>query len=108
MCSVAGVCDTSTGQCICDLGRHGSDCSSKYFFLNYKTWNIFLIFVQIEFDCPADGSCSNQGLCDDTIGICICDQGFEGSSCQGKSRYMYLAKLFLNLRYSSLSFFLIR
>ena len=32
VCSVAGVCDTSTGQCICDLGRHGSDCSSEYFF----------------------------------------------------------------------------
>ena len=36
VCSVAGVCDTSTGQCICDLGRHGSDCSSEYFFRNIK------------------------------------------------------------------------
>ena len=52
------------------------------FFLEIKHI-IFLIFVQVEFDCPADGSCSNQGRCDDTIGICICDQGFEGSSCQG-------------------------
>ena len=58
------------------------------FFFKYKIWNIFKKFVQIEFDCPADGSCSNQGLCDDTIGICICDPGFEGSSCQGKSQYI--------------------
>ena len=28
-CSNAGICDTSTGQCSCDIGRHGPDCSSK-------------------------------------------------------------------------------
>ena len=28
-CSDAGICDTTTGQCSCDTGRHGLDCSSK-------------------------------------------------------------------------------
>ena len=28
-CSNAGNCDTSTGQCTCDSGRHGLDCSSR-------------------------------------------------------------------------------
>ena len=28
-CSNAGTCNTTTGQCSCDLGRHGIDCSSK-------------------------------------------------------------------------------
>ena len=93
MCSVAGVCDTSTGQCICDFGRHGPDCSSEYFFYKFEIWNIFLIFVRIEFDCPADGSCSNQGLCDDTIGICICDQGFAGINCEGNFRKIEILPL---------------
>ena len=38
-----------------------------------------------EFDCPEDGLCSNQGTCDDTIGSCVCDDGFEGSICKGKN-----------------------
>ena len=29
-CSNAGTCDTATGQCDCDPGRHGIDCSSEY------------------------------------------------------------------------------
>ena len=37
-----------------------------------------------EFNCPGDGTCSNQGICDDSSGICKCDSGFEGQSCQGK------------------------
>ena len=28
-CSDAGTCDTTTGKCTCDPGRHGLDCSSK-------------------------------------------------------------------------------
>ena len=28
-CSNAGMCNTTTGQCSCDLGRHDLDCSSK-------------------------------------------------------------------------------
>ena len=40
--------------------------------------------VLTEFDCPGDGTCSNQGVCDDTIGTCVCDDGFEGDMCQCK------------------------
>ena len=41
-------------------------------------------FSFLEFNCPGDGNCSNQGICDDSTGICNCDSGFEGQSCQGK------------------------
>ena len=36
-----------------------------------------------EYDCPGgtDQGCSNQGSCNDTTGICICNSGFEGDSC---------------------------
>ena len=45
----------------------------------------------IEFNCPGDGTCSNQGTCDDTTGICICDAGFEGLMCQGKGQFLSLS-----------------
>ena len=37
-CSGAGNCDFSVGECSCDVGRHGSDCSSKlgYFCFSVK------------------------------------------------------------------------
>ena len=38
-----------------------------------------------EFDCPEDGMCSSQGTCDDTIGSCVCNEGFEGNICKGKN-----------------------
>ena len=43
-----------------------------------------ILFSLSEFNCPGDGTCSNQGICDDSSGICKCDSGFEGQSCQGK------------------------
>ena len=33
--------------------------------------------------CPGDGSCSNHGRCDTTVGSCICNPGFEGTQCEG-------------------------
>ena len=33
-CSSAGVCDTNVGECTCDPGRHGLDCSSEIIFLS--------------------------------------------------------------------------
>ena len=31
--------------------------------------------------CPGDGTCSNQGTCDYSIGNCTCDSGFYGVVC---------------------------
>ena len=44
----------------------------------------FSKFSLTEFDCPGDGLCSNQGLCDDITGYCVCNEGFEGTTCKGK------------------------
>ena len=82
-CSNAGFCDTSTGQCSCDPGRHDQDCSSKIQWYLKIISNLCLIHISTEFYCPGgtDQGCSNQGSCDDTTGICICNSGFEGASC---------------------------
>ena len=48
-----------------------------------------------EFDCPEDGLCSNQGTCDDVVGLCICNEGFEGNICKGektRSNFIFLIK----------------
>ena len=43
----------------------------------------YVIHISTEYDCPGGTGqgCSNQGSCDDTTGICICNSGFEGASC---------------------------
>ena len=40
------------------------------------------------FDCPGDGTCSNQGTCDGKTGTCVCFEGFERLSgvCLGNNR----------------------
>ena len=96
-CSDAGICDTTRGTCFCDLGRSGQDCSSMKKKTYSMTMFIFLqliLFSFLEFNCPGDGTCSNQGICDDSSGICKCDSGFEGQSCQGK---MIKKKHFIHL-----------
>ena len=47
----------------------------------------------LEFDCPEDGTCSNQGVCDDTVGSCICYEGFEGNICKGDTNITYFKKV---------------
>ena len=41
----------------------------------------------LEFDCPGDGTCSSQGICDNARGSCICNDGFEGNTCKGSLWY---------------------
>lgn len=46
---------------------------------------IYLFIISwLEFNCPGDGLCSNNGICDSTSGSCVCNEGFEGNMCQGK------------------------
>ena len=94
-CSNAGNCDTSTGICLCDPGRNGTDCSSKLCSNRYLIWLIsskpyFCFLSSKEFDCPSVpvlGVCSNQGTCDDTTGTCICNEGFTSFQCLGENSF---------------------
>ena len=38
-----------------------------------------------DFQCPGDGTCSNQGICNVLNGTCHCDCGFQGETCEGKN-----------------------
>ena len=66
---------------------------------------IFIILFWTEFDCPGDGTCSNQGTCDDTTGTCECDVGYEGNTCQGT--LMKKMPLSLNLKIISINVFML-
>ena len=46
-------------------------------------WNIKFLFTDLQ--CPGNGTCSNQGICDVVTGTCQCDCGFQGDTCQGKN-----------------------
>ena len=64
----------------------------------------YIILFWTEFDCPGDGTCSNQGTCDDTTGTCECDFGYEGNTCQGT--LMKKMQLSLNLKIISIYIFI--
>ena len=59
----------------------------------------FNIFASTEFDCPGDGTCSDQGTCDDATGTCVCFQGFErlSGTCKGKVFCIFRPKKWLNI-----------
>ena len=83
-CSNQGICDVSTGTCTCDQGFHGVVCQGKKHSSAKKIYirlNIKLISTDMQ--CPGDGYCSNQGICDVSTGTCTCDSGFQGDMCQG-------------------------
>ena len=51
---------------------------------------MFPFCTSTEFDCPGDGTCSNQGTCDDTTGTCVCFAGFERNICKGKCTSLFV------------------
>ena len=61
---------------------------------NHEIIFIYFDFKSLEFDCPADGTCSNQGYCDATSGTCVCDAGFEGPICQGRFTDTFQVKIY--------------
>ena len=58
-CSSHGQLD-QLGQCICEAGWTGSDCSIQ----------------KCSLDCGPNGSCENN--------VCVCKPGFSGSQCQDR------------------------
>ena len=96
-CSNQGICDFSTGTCTCNSGFQGYICQGKNFLLLHSLANIhmmkYIYFSSTDMQCPGDGSCSNQGTCDVSTGICVCNLGFEGDMCEGNV-YVSLANKF--------------
>ena len=45
----------------------------------------YIYFSSTDMQCPGDGTCSNQGICDISTGSCTCNPGIQGDMCQGKN-----------------------
>jgi hypothetical protein len=60
-CPPNGTCDNSTGNCVCNDGFTGEDCSTIDKCKNKK--------------CPPNGTCDNS------TGNCVCNDGFTGEDC---------------------------
>ena len=43
------------------------------------------VLASYQVQCPGDGTCSNQGICDVSTGNCDCNPGYQGIICQGKN-----------------------
>ena len=88
-CSNQGICDFSTGTCTCNSGFQGYICQGKNFLLLHSLANIhmmkYIYFSSTDMQCPGDGTCSNQGICDISTGSCVCNPGIQGDMCQGKN-----------------------
>lgn len=76
-CSFHGECNK--GTCICDPKYTGNDCSSIFFFLNFKL-KVLNNSKQVLLDCGAS-NCggSSHGTCNN--GQCVCTPEYQGSDC---------------------------
>ncbi|KAN0006491.1 hypothetical protein ACTFIU_003203 [Dictyostelium citrinum] len=93
-----GICDLSSGTCVCNNGFGGIDCSE----IPCPTFNSLpcngspntcnttdgtckCSGRNFGLDCSSiqcvDPTCSNFGTCDTTSGSCKCDQSHQGSDC---------------------------
>ena len=84
-CSNQGICNVSTGTCTCNPGFQGNMCQGKIFLLLTNAHMMKYISLSTDRQCLGDGNCSNQGMCDFSTGTCVCDSGFQGVVCQGKT-----------------------
>ena len=76
------ICMDSIDDCLSSPCLNGGNCIDLH--NNYKCScpdGVNGVNCEV-IDCPGDGSCSSHGTCDDTTGICICNDGFGGDTCQ--------------------------
>ena len=76
-CTVRGIC-TFESACLCDSSYAGPDCS-KIKCPYDKAWTGKAYSFNHAHD---TAECSNNGVCDYSVGACKCYPGYEGAACQ--------------------------
>lgn len=79
-CTLNGDCHGADCACVCKQGYGGADCSRRL----CPTGKAWVDHAKANDDAHNQLECSNMGLCDRTIGVCTCDIGFTGLSCNRK------------------------
>ncbi|KAM9978897.1 hypothetical protein ACTFIY_012637 [Dictyostelium cf. discoideum] len=83
-CSNNGICNKNTGECKCNSGWGGFDCSSKLSTGGETiTSSSSTTSTELTYSCPKD--CSNNGICNKNTGQCKCNSGWGGYDCNSKS-----------------------
>lgn len=75
-CSGHGRCGNSTG-CVCDDGFFGASCSLRL----CPTGRSFFDEALYNDTAHRTAVCSNNGVCDNVLGLCKCRDGFVGDAC---------------------------
>lgn len=76
MCSNQGTCDAYS-RCKCNTGYQGADCSEAVCPFG-PAWSDIPSATDTA---HAPAECSNRGTCNRATGQCLCQTGFEGTSC---------------------------
>jgi hypothetical protein len=80
-CNGNGLCLKASRQCQCFNGYTGADCSLRSCPFG-PAWTDQATGIDRAHNLA---ECSNNGLCERTLGTCTCRTGFEGSSCQRRT-----------------------
>ena len=80
-CSGHGICNYPTRVCKCFTGFTGGDCSLRTC-PKGAAWADQAIATDNAHNLV---ECSNMGICDQNLGQCTCNTGFEGAACERMS-----------------------
>lgn len=72
-----GICDYKSGNCICEKGFYGNDCS-----ISRKIYGSSCI----------NHGCENGGICNEYLDICYCPKEFAGYYCELNSKSFSCSK----------------
>src|SRR5690554_114739 len=78
LCHGHGQCTTPDGQCKCNKGYTGGDCSLRVCPFG-KAWSDEAVGIDNAHNLA---ECSNRGLCNRRTGLCECDKNFQGRACE--------------------------
>ena len=84
LCNNNGNC--SNGSCQCITGYTGADCSLRTCPVG-SSWSDDMTVTTLTNDDNAHhpAECSNRGICDRNLGVCVCEHGrFGGVACEHK------------------------
>jgi len=65
-------------MCDCFVGYSGPTCEKR----DCPTGNAWADIATADDTAHAPAECSNMGKCDYTVGVCVCQPGFEGQACE--------------------------
>ena len=80
LCNNNGDCRENAPSCTCYDNSYGITCSIQY----CPKGPAWIDEAESPSDAHAEAECSNMGICDRSLGQCLCNRGYTGAACQIK------------------------